>query len=81
MILENQKIFVTGAAGFIGSSTIQRLLSENVEVIGIDNMNSYYNTLLKEKRIEIIKEIDQKKSFKFFRANLEDTKKIDQIFR
>ena len=81
MILENQKIFVTGAAGFIGSRTIQRLLSENVEVIGIDNMNNYYNTLLKEKRIEIIKEIDKKKSFKFFRANLEDAKKIDQIFR
>ncbi len=81
MILENQKIFVTGAAGFIGSGTVQRLLSENVEVIGIDNMNDYYNPLLKQKRIEIIKEIDKKKSFKFLRVNLEDTKKIDQIFQ
>ena len=81
MILENQKIFVTGAAGFIGSGTVQRLLTENVEVIGIDNMNDYYNPLLKQKRIEIIKEIDKKKSFKFLRVNLEDTKKIDQIFQ
>ena len=81
MILENQKIFVTGSAGFIGSQTVQRLLSENVEVIGIDNMNDYYNPLLKKKRIEIIRDIDKKKSFKFLRVNLEDTKKIDQIFQ
>ena len=81
MVLENHKIFVTGAAGFIGFGTVKRLLSENVEVIGIDNMNDYYNPLLKQKRIEIIKEFDKKKSFKFLRVNLEDTKKIDQIFQ
>ncbi len=81
MVLENQKIFVTGVAGFIGSGIVKRLLSENVEVIGIDNMNNYYNPLLKQKRVEIIKEFDKKKSFKFLRVNLEDTKKIDQIFQ
>ena len=81
MVLENQKIFVTGVAGFIGYGIVKRLLSENVEVIGIDNMNDYYNPLLKQKRIEIIKEFDKKKSFKFLRVNLEDTKKIDQIFQ
>ena len=80
MVLENQKIFVTGVAGFIGSGIVKRLLSENVEVFGIDNMNDYYNPLLKQKRVEIIKEFDKKKSFKFLRVNLEDTKKIDQIF-
>ena len=81
MVLENQKIFVTGVAGFIGYGIVKRLLSENVEVIGIDNMNDYYNPFLKQKRIEIIKEFDKKKSFKFLRVNLEDTKKIDQIFQ
>ena len=81
MVLENQKIFVTGVAGFIGSGIVKRLLSENVEVFGIDNMNDYYNPLLKQKRVEIIKEFDKKKSFKFLRVNLEDTKKIDQIFQ
>jgi len=81
MVLENQKIFVTGVAGFIGCETVKRLLSENVEIIGIDSINDYYNPLLKQKRIEIIKEIDKKKSFKFLRVNLEDTKKIDQIFQ
>ena len=45
------KIFVTGAAGFIGSALIKRLLEEGNEVGGIDNHNSYYDPQLKEDRI------------------------------
>ena len=51
MDLTKKKIIVTGAAGFIGSEIVRRVLSEGVEVIGIDNLNCYYNPLLKEKKI------------------------------
>ena len=49
MDLIKKKILVTGAAGFIGSEIVKRLLSEGVEVFGIDNLNDYYNPLLREK--------------------------------
>ena len=57
MDLIKKKILVTGAAGFIGSEIVKRLLSEGVEVFGIDNLNDYYNPLLKERRIENIEKI------------------------
>ena len=50
----DKKILVTGAAGFIGSEIAKRLLSEGFEVIGIDNLNGYYNPFLKQKRIKTI---------------------------
>ncbi len=77
----NKKIIlVTGAAGFIGSAITKKLLSENYKVIGIDNINDYYNPALKQKRIKTIKQIDKNNCWLFQRVNLEDTKKIDQIF-
>ena len=81
MSLDNKKIIVTGAAGFIGSEIVKRLLSEGVQVVGVDNLSSYYNVLLKERRIENIEEIDQNKLWSFYKVNLENTKKIDEIFR
>ena len=81
MSLKKKKIIVTGAAGFIGSGIVNRLLSESVEVLGIDNMNNYYNPFLKERRIEAIEEIDKKNLWSFYKVNLEDTQKIDKIFK
>ena len=46
-----KKVLVTGAAGFIGSAITKKLLSENFEVIGLDNINNYYNPFLKKQRI------------------------------
>ena len=54
MVLSKKKILVTGAAGFIGSEIAKKLLSENLDVIGIDNLNEYYNPFLKHKRIKTI---------------------------
>lgn len=54
----NKTIFVTGAAGFIGSNLVLKLLKENndIHIIGIDNMNDYYDVSIKEYRLNKIKE-------------------------
>ena len=80
MNLIKKKILVTGAAGFIGSEIVKKLLSEGVAVIGIDNLNNYYNPLLKEKRIETIEEINQNNLWNFCKVNLNNSKNINQMF-
>ncbi len=81
MNLSKKKILVTGAAGFIGFEVVRRLLSERVEVCGIDNLNDYYNPLLKGRRLKIIQEINQNHLWSFYKENLENSKKIDEIFK
>ena len=62
--LKNKSIFITGVAGFIGSNLAKRLLStvEGVKVVGLDNMNNYYDVRLKEARL---KELEQFEKFSF----------------
>ena len=80
MTLNKKIILVTGAAGFIGSGIVKKLLSENFEVIGIDNINEYYNPLLKQKRIKNIEQTAQNNCWRFCKVCLEDSIRIDQIF-
>ena len=61
------KYLVTGAAGFIGMHTCLRLLKNNIKVVGIDNLNSYYDTNLKFSRLKILK---KHKNFKFYKADI-----------
>jgi UDP-glucuronate 4-epimerase len=70
------KILVTGAAGFIGSHLSKRLLNEGYEVIGIDNVNDYYDPKLKLDRLEWIKH----PNFRFEKVSLEDRERINDIF-
>ena len=72
-------IFVTGSAGFIGSYLVKRLLEDpdNV-VIGLDNMNDYYDVSLKEERIRNTNTVNR--SYRFFRGDLADRKLIDFLF-
>jgi len=71
-----KKILVTGAAGFIGSHVSKRLLNEGFQVIGLDNVNDYYDPSLKEDRL---KKIDSE-YFTFERVSLEDRYEIERIF-
>ena len=56
-----EKILVTGAAGFIGAALVKALLSLDLKVIGIDNINDYYSTSLKRARLEEIEKVSNKK--------------------
>ena len=61
-------IFITGAAGFIGFHLCRKLLNQGINVLGIDNLNDYYDVKLKEKRLENLSEISLKnKNWKFFK--------------
>lgn len=71
--------FITGVAGFIGANLALRILKENpdIKVIGLDNMNNYYDVEIKEYRLEKLKKFDK---FTFIKGNLADKKLIDDIF-
>lgn len=78
--LHKKTILVTGAAGFIGSNLVKRLYEdvEDVTVIGIDNMNDYYDVRLKEARLA---ELFAHPSFVFVRGSIADKDTINQIFK
>lgn len=74
---KNKIYFVTGAAGFIGFNLSKRLLKEGCTVIGLDNLNDYYDVNLKKARLEILEKDDK---FKFVYADLQDKEAVDKIF-
>ncbi len=83
--MKNKTILITGIAGFIGSNLVLELLKtySSVNIIGIDNMNEYYDVKIKEWRLnEIEKEIKNhsKSSWKFIKGSISDKKLIDEIF-
>ncbi|WP_368247716.1 NAD-dependent epimerase/dehydratase family protein [Clostridium perfringens] len=83
--IKNKTILVTGAAGFIGSNLVLELLKtqEAVHIIGIDNLNDYYDVSIKEWRLnEIDKEVKNHKdsTWKFIKGSIADKTLIDEVF-
>lgn len=70
-------ILVTGAAGFIGFHLSKRLLAENFHVIGVDNLNDYYDVCLKNERL---KQLEDYGMFSFYKVDLADSEGLNEIF-
>ena len=71
------KILVTGAAGFIGFHLCEKLLKDKHQILGIDNINSYYDVKLKKDRLKILL---KKKFFKFKKIDISDTNFVKKIY-
>ena len=85
MSQNNQTILVTGSAGFIGSNLVLRLLesTEPLNIVGLDNLNNYYDPSLKEYRLSVIqKKADtaERHTYKFIKGDLADKALIDSLF-
>jgi UDP-glucuronate 4-epimerase len=72
------KILLTGAAGFIGMHASLKLLERGDEVVGVDNLNDYYDVSLKEARLA---RVQRKSGFSFHRINVEDRSNIENLFK
>ena len=72
--------FITGVAGFIGSNLAKKILKENndIQIVGLDNMNDYYDVKLKEYRLN---ELEQYGNFKFIKGNLANKETVENIFK
>ena len=75
--MEQNFILVTGCAGFIGFHVAKRLLADGYPVVGVDNLNDYYDVNLKKARLEQLQKFAE---FSFTRASLEDRDEIEKIF-
>jgi len=73
-----QTILVTGSAGFIGWATCSLLLKKGITVIGIDNINDYYDPKIKQLRLNELKNF---KNFIFYKADIEDFENLKRIFK
>lgn len=72
-----KKVLLTGVAGFIGAKTAEKLLAQGVEVIGLDNLNDYYDVDLKKHRLANIKS----PLFKFVELDIENKSGLDKLFK
>ena len=70
-------ILITGSAGFIGYHLSKRLINEQYKIIGVDNLNNYYDVGLKKARLNNLLKYD---NFKFYQYNIEDNNNIQELF-
>ncbi|HEY8192210.1 MAG TPA: NAD-dependent epimerase/dehydratase family protein, partial [Alphaproteobacteria bacterium] len=72
------KIFLTGAAGFIGFHTAKALLARGDAIIGVDNLNDYYDPALKQARLAQLQAIP---GFTFYRTDIADREAVGRLFK
>jgi len=72
-----EKILVTGSSGFIGMHLCENLLKDGIQILGIDNMNDYYDISLKESRL---KKLEKYENFDFEKADISNYNKLKEIF-
>lgn len=75
---QTQSMLITGAAGFIGFHVAKRLLEQGIRVVGIDNMNDYYDPKLKRDRLNLLL---KREHFSFREINIAHTEATDAVFR
>ena len=73
-------ILITGVAGFIGYHTASNLLDKNVKIIGIDNLNNYYDIKLKKDRLKELKK-KYKKNFIFLKLDITNKQRLKNLFK
>ena len=83
--LNNKTVLITGAAGFIGANLVTELLNtaKNIKIVGIDNMNDYYDVSIKEHRLQKIEELAESKKgsqWIFVKGNIADKELINSLF-
>lgn len=83
--LTGKNVLITGAAGFIGANLTARLLRdvENIKIVGIDNLNDYYDVAIKEYRLTQIRELEKSVSgtFQFVKASIADKAVVQVLFQ
>lgn len=77
----SRSILVTGAAGFIGSHTAAALLARGDRVLGLDNLNSYYDPARKEDNIRLLQQQAGKGQFQFLKGDIRDRELLKKVFR
>ena len=75
------RILVTGAAGFVGFHLSLALIRENHYVVGVDNLNDYYDVGLKKLRLEEIERSENSSNFSFIRSDISDKEFIKDLFK
>tara|TARA_Y100000590_G_scaffold219798_1_gene248869 strand:- start:247 stop:1215 length:969 start_codon:yes stop_codon:yes gene_type:complete len=76
--MKNKKYLITGSAGFIGFHLSKKLLTKGFTVIGVDNLNNYYDQNLKKDRNNILKKF---KNYKFRKIDIKNYKKLESVFK
>lgn len=72
------KLLITGAAGFVGFHLSKALLEKDIEIVGLDNLNDYYDPQLKEDRLSILNDYE---GFTFYKIDLKDKQPVDELFK
>ena len=76
-----KNILITGCAGFIGYHVTTKLIKNNYSVIGIDNLNNYYDKKIKLSRLKELRKISNKKNYKFFKIDICNERKLKNLFK